>query len=37
MVELVRSEIAHVGAEPFAVTKERFEVVAYANTLGISR
>jgi hypothetical protein len=37
MVELVRSGIAHVGIEPFAVTKERSEVVAYADTLGFLR
>jgi hypothetical protein len=37
MVELVRSGIAHVGIEPFSITKERSEVVAYADTFGFLR
>jgi len=31
------SGIAHVGVEPFVVTKERSEVMAFTNTLGFSR
>ena len=37
MVALVMSGIAHVGVEPFVVTKERSEVMAFTNTLGFSR
>jgi hypothetical protein len=37
MVALVKSGIAHVGVEPFAVTKERSEIVAYTNTLKVER
>jgi len=37
MVALLISGIAHVGVEPFAVTKERTEVVAYTDTVGILR
>jgi hypothetical protein len=37
MVALVSSGIAHVGVEPFSVTKERSEVVAYTDALGFSR
>jgi hypothetical protein len=34
MLGLVMSGIAHVGVEPFAMTKERSEVMAYTNALG---
>jgi len=37
MVGLVSSGIAHVGAAPFIVTKERSEVVAFTDTLGFFR
>ena len=37
MVALVSSGIAHVGAAPFIVTKERSEVVAFTDTLGFAR
>ena len=37
MVALLSSGIAHVGVEPFAVTKERSEVVAFTDNLGFSR
>ena len=37
MVALLSSGITQVGVGPFAVTKERFEVVAFTDTLGISR
>jgi hypothetical protein len=37
MVALVKSGIAHVGVEAFAVTKERSEIVAYTNTLNVAR
>jgi hypothetical protein len=37
MVALVMSGIAHVGVIPFAVTKEKSEIVAYTNTLKVAR
>ena len=37
MVALVMSGIAHVGVEPFVVTKQRSEVMEYTNTLGFLR
>jgi len=37
MVGLVISGIAHVGVEPFIVTKERSEVLAYTDTIEFSR
>jgi hypothetical protein len=37
MMAMVSSGIAHVGVEPFAVTRERSEVVAYSDVLGSSR
>jgi len=37
MVGLISSGIAHVGVGPFAVTKERSEVVAFTNPLGFDR
>jgi hypothetical protein len=37
MMELLSSGIAHVGVDAFAVTKERSEVVAFTDPLGISR
>jgi len=37
MVALVMNGIVHVGVEQFTVTKERFEIVAYTNTLEIAR
>jgi hypothetical protein len=37
MMALIISGIAHVGAEAFAVTKERSEVVAFTNTVGFIR
>jgi len=37
MLTLVISGIAHVGIENFVVTKERSEVVAFIDTLGIGR
>jgi hypothetical protein len=37
MVALLSSGIAHVGVETFAVTKERFEVVAFTDPLGFIR
>jgi len=37
MVALVMSGIAHVGVEPFVVTKQRSEVMEYTNTLGFTR
>jgi len=36
MVALVMNGIAHVGVEPFHVTKEKSEVMAYTNPLGFS-
>ena len=36
-IGLLSSGIAHVGVEPFAVTKERSEVVAFTDTLGFIR
>ena len=37
MIGLLSSGIAHVGVEPFAVTKERSEVVAFTDSLGFIR
>jgi hypothetical protein len=37
MVALLSSGIAHVGVEPFVVTKERSEVVAFTDPLGFIR
>jgi hypothetical protein len=37
MLALVSSGIAHVGVEPFAVKKERSEVMAYTQTVGFVR
>jgi len=37
MMALLSSGIAHVGVGPFAVTKERSEVVAFTDTVGFSR
>jgi hypothetical protein len=37
MVGLLSSGIAHVGVGSFSVTKERSEVVAYTDALGVSR
>ena len=37
MVALVMSGIAHVGVETFSVTNERYEIVAYTNTIKFAR
>jgi hypothetical protein len=37
MKALLTSGIAHVGVNPFAVTKERSEVMAFTDTLGFIR
>ena len=37
MMALLSSGIAHFGVEPFAVTKERSEVVAFTETVAFSR
>jgi hypothetical protein len=37
MTALVISGIVHVAVEKFVVTKERSEVVAYTNPLGLAR
>ena len=34
MVALVMNGIAHVGVEPFVVTKEKSEVMEYTKALG---
>ena len=37
MMALVSSGISHVGVESLSVTKERSEVVAFTNPLGVLR
>jgi ABC-type amino acid transport substrate-binding protein len=37
IVELVRSGITGIAAAPLAVTKERYEVVAFTDTIGVTR
>ena len=37
MTALVSSGLADIGVSPFVVTKERFEVVTYTDTLGFLR
>ena len=37
MMALVISGVADIGVAPFAVTKERSEVVTYTDTLGFTR
>jgi hypothetical protein len=37
MIGQLSSGIAHVGVEPFSVTKEESEVVAFTETIGFTR